>query len=267
MIIDLHTHIFPDKVASGALEVLLKSMEIHEGKTYPPQTDGTLNGLLGSMTESGIDISITMPIATKPSQTDSINRFVMAIDDKRIVSFGAVHPLSENAFDVLEKLKQSGIKGVKIHPEFQDFYIDSKESIEFLKKAEELSLYVMVHAGADVGFAPPVKCTPERIGNVLKCIKGDRLIAAHLGGFRMWDDVERYLVGTPVLLDTAFISRFISKEQVERIIKNHGSEKILFGSDSPWESPVMTKEFIDSLSVSDEEKENIFCKNALRILS
>ena len=83
----------------------------------------------------------------------------------------------------------------------------------------------------------------------------------------MWDDVERYLVGTPVLLDTAFISRFISKEQVERIIKNHGSEKILFGSDSPWESPVMTKEFIDSLSVSDEENENIFCKNALRILS
>lgn len=266
MLIDFHAHIFPDKIASSALHALMEPVLLYEGKVYEPQTDGTLSGLLDSMEKANIDISVTMPIATKPSQTESINRFAQSIDNEKIVSFGAVHPLAENSFKVLEELHKNGTKGVKIHPEFQDFYIDSEESIAFLKKAEELSLYVMIHAGADIGFPPPVKCTPERLKNVLKHIKGDKIIAAHLGGFRMWDEVEKYLVGTPVIFDTAFISMFIEKEQCTRIIKNHGCEKILFGSDSPWESPGKTKEFIDSLGLSENKTDYIYYKNAMKIL-
>ncbi len=266
MLIDFHTHIFPDKIAPSALVSLTESVLRHEGRIYPPQTDGTLGGLLSFMEESSVDISITMPIATKPSQTRSINRFVSDINDGRIISFGAVHPLSEDAFDVLEKLKEQGFKGVKIHPEFQDFYIDSSESIAFLRKAEELSMYVTVHAGADIGFPPPIKCTPQRLYNVLEAVNGDKIIAAHLGGFRQWGEVKKYLVGSEILLDTAFISMFIDKEQCSEIIRNHGFTKVLFGSDSPWESPKMTKAFIDSLNLTDEEKEHIYCKNAMRIL-
>lgn len=266
MIIDFHTHIFPDKIASSALHSLMEPVLLYEGRVYEPQTDGTLKGLLASMEKASIDISVTMPIATKPSQTESINRFAQSIDSDRIVSFGAVHPLAENAFEVLEELHEKGVKGVKIHPEFQDFYIDSEESIEFLKKAEELSMYVTIHAGEDIGFPPPVKCTPQRLKNVLQHIEGDRIIAAHLGGFRMWEDVEKHLVGTPVIFDTAFISMFIEKEQCTRIIKNHGCKKILFGSDSPWESPSKTKEFIDSLGLSEDEKDCIYFKNAMKAL-
>ncbi len=266
MIIDFHTHIFPDKIAPSALESLMKSVLLHEGRVYPPQTDGTLDGLISSMEEASVDLSVTMPIATKPSQTESINRFVQGIDDDRIISFGAVHPLCEDAFRILEELKEKGFKGVKIHPEFQDFYIDSRRSIDFLKKAEELSMYVTVHAGADIGFPPPVKCTPQRLYNVLEEVGGDRIIAAHLGGFRQWSDVGRYLVGSPILFDTAFISMFADKEQCSEIIQNHGYEKILFGSDSPWESPIQTKRFIDSLNLGEEERTHIYYKNAKKIL-
>ena len=101
----------------------------------------------------------------------------------------------------------------------------------------------------------------------MECINGDKLIAAHLGGFRLWDDVREYLVGTNILFDTAFISKFIEKDLCLDIIRSHGCEKILFGSDSPWENPKDTIAFIESLGLSNEEKEYIYYKNALKILS
>lgn len=271
MLIDFHTHIFPEKIAARSIEALVAGIKREQGEDYgggQPLTfrPATLEGLLQSMPAAGVTRSICLPIATKPSQTESINRFAEGIRSEQALSFGTVHPADPNAEAVLEDLAARGFKGIKLHLQFQLYDIDGPEVIRILKCAEKLGLLVIFHAGADIGLPPPVYTSPEKISHVLSEVRGDHLIAAHLGGWAMWDDVERYLVGTPVSLDTAFIRQFISPEQCKRIIRTHGADKILFGSDSPWENPADTLDFLCSLDLTEDEMDLITHKNALRLL-
>ncbi len=267
MLIDFHTHIFPEKIADKTLEVLKSGALKYEHKETTSYFDGTKAGLLSSMEENDVDISVALPIATKPSQTESINAYASTITDSKIVSFATLHPLNDDTDKILENIKESGFCGIKLHPEFQGCYVDSPECIKILKKAESLGLYTVFHTGKDIGLPPPVHSSPERMKNVLNYVSGKYIICAHLGGWRMWDEVECYLVGTDVFLDTAFLVGHIDPAQYIRIIKNHGSEKILFASDNPWEQPKATLEFLKSLNLDKDELENITYKNALKILN
>lgn len=266
MLIDFHTHIFPDKIAGRTLEILKAGVLKCEKTVAESHYDGTMSGLISSMTKNGVDISVALPIATKPSQTESINTFASAVSDEKIVSFASLHPENEDTNRILQKIKQSGFKGIKLHPEFQSAFVDSPEIIKILKKAEELELYTVFHAGCDIGLPPPVHSTPLHFKNALEYVSGKFIIAAHLGGWRMWDDVEKYLVGTPIIFDTAFIKDYISSEQAKRIITTHGSKKILFGSDAPWENPKETLSFLLSLNLDQTYLDDITYKNAQKIL-
>jgi hypothetical protein len=274
MLIDFHTHIFPDKIADRSVEILLEGIRREQGAGYR-HPDGsplcfrpaTLGGLLDSMPAAGVDRSICLPIATKPSQTESINRYAERIRDERVLSFGTLHPADPEAEAVLDDLAARGFCGIKLHLQFQQCDFDSPQVIRILQKAEQLGLLVVFHAGADIGLPPPVFATPKMIRHVLDYVDGSNLIAAHLGGWEQWDDVERYLVGTHINLDTAFIRLFISPEQCLRIIRDHGADKILFGSDSPWENPADTLEFVQSLGLTEQELAQITHENALRLLN
>lgn len=268
MLIDFHTHSFPEKIAARTIDILESNTERVEGKRSRACTDGTVKGLLKSMSEYGVDISVVMPIATNPKQADTINRVAQetnAIDG--LYSFGSLHPIQEDWERVIEDIYARGLKGVKLHPEYQQFYIDSPESIRVLKKCEELGLLVTLHTGRDIGIEPPVHCMPERLRRVLDYeLSGKNIIAAHMGGWRAWDEVERYLVGTPILLDTAYVSRDMDKDRFERIVKQHGSDKVLFATDSPWECPSETVEYIESLNLTAAEKADIYYRNASKLL-
>ena len=269
MLIDFHTHIFPDKIAERTLKILSDNTYEVEGVRVLPNTDGTLDGIKKSMKEHGVDISLVLPIATNTHQSQSINSFAAQINghEEIIYSFGSLHPMQEDWEQTLENIKELGLRGIKLHPEYQQFYINCPESIRILKKCEELGLCVYLHAGCDIGIRPPVHCSPEQLRDVLNHISGRNIIAAHMGGWRMWDDVEKYLVGTQIMLDTAYVISDIDKEQLIRIIRTHGSEKILFGTDSPWEKPSDTFRYINGLPLLQEEKDNIFFANAKRLLN
>lgn len=266
MLIDFHTHIFPDRIAEKTLNVLKAGSLKYEKKEARSYYDGTKAGLSAVMADSGVTTSIALPIATKPTQTDSINAFAASVTDNNIISFATLHPQNEDTDKILDNIKEAGFKGIKLHPEFQQTFVDSPEMIKILKKAEELELLTVFHAGHDIGLPPPVHSMPVRFKNAMEYVSGKYIIAAHLGGWRAWDDVEKYLVGTPIYLDTAFIKDYILPEQAKRIIKNHSSEKILFGSDAPWENPKDTLNFIKSLGLNQDELENITYKNAIKIL-
>lgn len=266
MLIDFHTHIFPDKIAQRTIEVLKGGIKEISGFDAENYHDGTLSGLRSSMKENGVDISVVMPIATKTTQCESINRFAMSVQSEDVVSFAGIHPMQDDYERVLEEIAESGFIGIKLHPEFQRVYIDSPEAVRVIKKAEELGLYTVIHAGKDVGLPPPVHAPVQRIAGLLDKISGDRFIAAHMGGFWQWDEVEKYLVGSSLYMDTAAVSKFIDKEQYRRIIKNHGAEKILFASDNPWEKPSDTFDCIVSLGLDKTEMDLITHKNALKIL-
>ena len=140
MLIDVHTHIFPSKIAPKTIKVLEAGFLQVQHKPYYAHTTGTVDGLRQSMKEFGVDKCVVLPIATTVKQSESINQFAVSIDSDDVRSFGSVHPMQPDYDRVLEELAEHGIRGIKLHADYQDFYIDCKESIAVLKKAEEWGL-------------------------------------------------------------------------------------------------------------------------------
>lgn len=268
MLIDFHTHTFPDKIAAKTVEILLSNIERMNMAEAVAYSDATVSGLIRSMDEYGVDYSVVMPIATTTRQSSTINRVAAETNRAdRLFSFGSLHPLQDDWESTLYDIKEKGLLGIKLHPEYQQVFIDSKESVRILKLCEKLGLLVTLHAGQDVGMAPPVHCMPEALRHVLDYeVEGSNIIAAHMGGWREWDGVEKYLAGTPVKLDTAYVSKDLPIKQFERIVRAHGAEKILFATDSPWERPDMTVRYINSASLTEAEKKMIFSENAKKLL-
>lgn len=267
MIIDFHTHIFPDNIAPATIAHLSKV-----GGT-PAQTDGTAAGLRASMAQAGIDLSVVLPVVTKPSQFDSINRFAAAInaENDRLLSFGGIHPDNDAIEDKLDAIVAMGLKGIKLHPDYQEVFIDDERNVRILREAIKRDLLVVIHAGIDIGLPNPVHCPPDRMAAVLeRCGQRDdrpRVVLAHTGGWRQWDDVERYLVGKPVYFDLSFSLGQIPDEQLLRIIRRHGAERILFATDTPWAAQ---KAFVDcfaALPLSEHERTRIFGENAKALLA
>lgn len=266
MIIDFHTHVFPPQIAAKTLEALKANVYNVRGEISPSYTEGTVDSLKQSMAENVIDISVVMPIATKPKQTSTINAYAEEITGGNIISFGSLHPVQEDWEFVLEDLAERGFKGIKIHPQYQNIYVDSPEVIRIIKKAENMGLYTMFHAGVDIGVPTSELCNPERLCRLLDEVSGKYIIAAHLGSFEMWDDVEKYLVGSEMYFDISYACSHIEKEQFLRIIRNHGADKILYGSDSPWKSQSSPLEELKKLDLTKEEMDLITHKNAMKIL-
>lgn len=266
MLIDFHVHTFPEAIAEKTLQFLLGKMRDTYKVNQKINYGGTPHLLLESMKENGVDISVTMPIATKPSQYESINKFARSITNDKIISFGTIHPYNTDIEYKLTELKEQGFKGIKLHPDYQGTKADSDEFINVVKCATEKGMYVTIHAGHDIGIYPPFKSDFARIRRMLDKVDDSFVILAHMGGFNQWDDVEKYIINSKAYFDLSVVSRFIDINQYRRIIENHGTDRILFGSDMPWESPVDTLRFLKESGVSGNDLELITHKNAERIL-
>lgn len=263
MIIDFHTHIFPDKIAARSIEHL----ESASGITAA--TNGTLQGLLYSMEKNNVDISVIMPVVTKPSQFESVNTFAAEINKRykgKLISFGGIHPDSENIREELNRLKELGLPGIKLHPDYQGVMIDDKRYMDIIRYADELGLIILVHAGIDIGLPEPVHCPPDKMKSVVEQIKPSQLILAHMGGWKQWEDVYELLAGEDVYLDTSFTFDYIEESLFLKILEKHGSDKILFATDSPWSNSKKTAERINCLPISGQQKKDILSDNAIKLL-
>lgn len=263
MVIDFHTHIFPDKIAAKTIETLEKKGNIKAA------TDGTLQDLLASMERCGVDLSVILPVATKPSQFESIQSFAKSVNEQypgRLLSFGGIHPDCEDYKKELDVIKALGFKGIKIHPDYQGVMIDDIRFMRIIEYASELGLIIITHAGVDIGLPEPVHCPPERMRKVLDAIHPEKMVLAHYGGWQQWEKVQEYLAGENVWLDTAFIYDYISKELFLQILEKHGSDKILFATDSPWSDMEQGIRWIKGLSLTPNVENNILYGNAKRLL-
>ena len=192
MIIDIHTHTFPDAIAHKTIasmeEDIVRGQGIHVKCARIP----TVKGLEDSTKKADIDLSVVCPVATNIRH---------------------------------------------------------------------------VHAGEDVGLPETVHCTPDRILNLWKHIQPEKLILAHMGGWKMWDEVEDKLMGLPFYLDTAVVLNPIfpvklENEQFVRMVRKHGADRILFGTDSPWYDQTKAVNDFNNTDLTQEEKDKIFGKNA-----
>lgn len=263
MIIDFHTHTFPEKIAARTIQLL----ENRCGqKAY---SNGTLKGLLNQMEEGNIDISVIQPVVTKPEQFKTINETAVYVNEhygEKIISFGGIHPESANYKKELLEIKSMGLKGIKLHPDYQGTFIDDMKYLHIIDYASELGLITLVHAGVDVGIPEPVHCSPKAARVMLDQVRPEKLVLAHLGGCDLWDEVEHELVGRNVYLDTAVIYGRIQENQFLKIVKEHGIDKILFATDSPWCEQKSSVEWMKNQPLKDEELSMIFSENALKLL-
>ena len=132
-----------------------------------PLTDGTAAGLLAHMDSRGVEKAVVLGIATNPRQQKNVNDFAASICSDRLIAFGSVHPDAPDALEELHRIHALGLRGVKFHPEYQDFFVDEKRMLPIYELCDRLGLVVLFHAGVDIGYPNPVHCPPKRLAQVL----------------------------------------------------------------------------------------------------
>ena len=276
MIIDFHTHTFPDKIAAAAIEKLKAASHTRAF------TDGTEGALSESMARCGICKSVVLPVATNPAKISHIND-ISAEKNRQgeLIYFAAMHPDCENPRDEMRRIRDLGIKGIKLHPVYQNVDFDDLRTLRILELAEEYGLITVTHAGLDIGFPGVERCTPKMIKNAVSAIHPKRLVLAHMGGWKMWQEAAELLTGRGLYIDTSFsIGRMtqdapfysdeelllLNKADAEAIISGFGADKVLFGTDSPWSDQKSAFADIMELNIPENSKEQILYKNAAELL-
>lgn len=278
-IIDFHTHTFPDSIAEKTAAFL--SDKSHT-KAFLLPTAGELSK---DNARAGISLSVVLPVVTNPLKTEKINLAAAKINESTkqtgVFSFGGVHPDTPNVKEEIKRISSLGLKGIKIHPAYQGVPLNDIRFMRIAEYAEEYGLILVTHGGIDIGiegnFASPKMCL-----ELLKSVRPTRLVMAHMGGWKQWQEAREYLAGQPVYFDTAFSfgeysyeesvpackrEKPLSKEELLSLIRLHGADKILFGTDSPWTDRKEQVNLFSSLPFSEEEREKIFFQNAKNLLS
>lgn len=258
-IIDAHAHIFPDKIAEKAVAGIgnfYKGLVMHY--------DGKADTLIRSGAEAGIDRFIVQSVATVPNQVESINNFIADSVKKypdHFIGFAAMHPDYPDIEKEIYRAISLGLKGVKIHPDFQQFFIDDEKAMKIYEVIEG-RLPILIHTG-DSRYQ---WSKPARLVKVLEAFPKLDVIAAHFGGWSEWDDAAAVLGGKRLWVDTSSSLYAMSSQRARELIDIFGAENVLFGTDYPMWEPKPELEMIDKINLTPKEREMIFHENAEKIL-
>ena len=259
--IDCHCHIYPEKIASKAV-----AGTDHFYGTIAVGT-GLVEDMLQRADRIGVDKALVQSVATTPHQVASINRFIAAEVAKfpdRLIGFGTLHPASENIRGDLDELLSLGLNGVKLHPDIQDFKIDDYRALSIYEACEERGVPILFHAG-DSRYD---RSNPNRLVPILRIYNRLTVIAAHFGGYSIWDQACEALAGMPNLyVDCSSSMPFLTDEKIKEYIRRYGEDRVLFGSDYPmWTAEREVPRFL-SLGLSDDAYRKIFSENIIRLLN
>ena len=254
-IIDCHCHIYPEKIAARAVEGIGKFYDL------PMEYNGTVSQMLEKSREAGITHSVVFSVATTPHQVESINSFIAAEVEKHdnLVGLGAVHPESPDQRADIDRIVSLGLRGVKLHPDFQGFDINDPRCMKIYELCLERGLTVPIHMG-DLRYE---YSRPEKLIPVIKEFSGLKVIGAHLGGWSLWKEAADTLAEYPdFYVDCSSSLAFMPPEQAAAIIRDYGAERVLFGTDYPmWEFKAELERF-RALGLSEEENKLILWKNS-----
>lgn len=257
-IVDLHNHIFPEKIADRAVASI--------GCFYdsPMEGKGTVEDMLMSGTKAGIGYFIISSTATTNEQVTVINNFIAekSASDDRMIGFGSIYPAFPKPADEIDRIISLGLKGIKLHSDFQEYNIDDPIMYP-IYEALEGRLPVIFH----IGDYRMDYSNPSRLAKVLKKFPKLTAIAAHLGGYTVWDDLGDVLIGENLYIDTSSALMFLPPERAVDIIRRHGIDKVLYGTDYPMWSHDVELNRIQNLGLSREETKQILSDNACKLFS
>lgn len=259
MIIDAHAHIYPDKIAEKAIAGI--------GGFYGMKVDydGTLGALLREGEAAGVDKFIVQSVATVPEQVLAINNFISGCVEKypdKLIGFGAMHPDYAGIAEETERIISLGLKGIKLHSDFQGFDIDAEKAFPIYEAAEG-RLPVLFH----VGDSRYDRSSPERLMNVVKKFPKLTVIGAHLAGWSMWDRGAELFANSGIYADCSSSLYAMPPEHAAELIRKIGADRVMWGTDYPMWSAKDELERFAKLPLSDEERGLILSGNALRLIS
>ena len=261
-VIDAHVHLYPDALARKVTPMLANRFG------NAPAFDGTVEGCRTKDAADGIAASLNLPVATQPDSVPRTNTFWAQVNETgrgqspRVASLAAFHPHVADKGAEIERIAAAGFAGIKLHPEYQLFRFNDAAMDDAWAALAEFGLVAYLHAGGERVFRPPFHSTPSEIAELHRRFPKLKIVAAHLGGFGMWDEAEATLVGTNVFLDLSHTFFWMDDAQILRMIRQHGADKILFGTDAPWQDPGQVLAAFLRLPLADADRERICFANA-----
>ncbi|MDR0876779.1 MAG: amidohydrolase family protein [Treponema sp.] len=266
MVIDFHAHIYPEKIAAKAVA------SIEEFYKIKMQNDGTPEGLLESGRRGGIDRFVVFSAAATAERVASINDYIAKVCKDQVckeqagkpiefIGFGTLHPDLKDPGAEIERLMGLGLVGIKLHPDMQKFNIDDERMMKIYALLEG-KLPVVFHSG---DYRYPFS-HPARLAKVLDKFPKLTVVAAHFGGWSLFDLALEYFRSRHCYLDVSSSIPFLGLRRAEELIGIYGAERILFGSDYPMWDPAVCLEEFNKLKLKDADRELILCGNARRLL-
>jgi uncharacterized protein len=264
VIIDAHTHIFPDLVAGKALYKVIANTK---GR-LKACTDGTMNGLMASMDAAGVDVSLVLPVATSPGQGSGILQWIRSVPaSPRILFFGSVHPYDPNFREQIREMAACGLQGLKFHPGYQNFPVDCKEAYAVYEEAVKQNLVMYFHSGYDPSLPGCDFTSLERFSAFVRDFKGSKIVLAHGGGYEEWDRVQDLLGDRQCYFDVAFVLEKMKLHEKALELYRLNEDYFLFGTDSPWRDQSRYVDLIrNSKILTAEQKEKMFFRNAQKLI-
>ncbi len=259
-IVDFHVHAFPDALAGRA------TAGVERAAGVQACLDGTIAALLSSMDAAGIETSVILSIATKPSQFPPILEWSRAIRSRRIVPFLSVHPADPRAVERIRLAASEGFKGFKFQPYYQEFSLDEERMFPIYEAIEETGLICVSHTGFDTSHAHERKADPARILRIIERFPSLTLVCTHLGAWQDWELVAELLPKAGLWTDISYTLPFLSPERARSLLSVFPADRLLFGSDSPWADQSQSIRQLQGLGLDAKLEEAILGGNAERLL-
>ncbi len=262
MIIDFHTHAYPPAIAEKGTRYVY---DFYEFAYLHREGCGTTAHLNDCCAKAGVDYKVLLAVALRAENVESINHWLAGCLDAHTFGFGAMHPQCKNPEALLEQFAEYGFKGVKFHPDMQQFNIDDDALEPVYARCEALGLPICFHLG-DPRYD---YSSPLRLARVLERHPSLRVLAPHLGGYTMWNNgkIDPILGNKNVFLDTSSTTMFLPPERVAEIIRAHGVQNVLFGTDYPITTQAKELQRFATVPLTEAEREAILYKNAARFLA
>ncbi len=249
--IDAHAHVYPGEIAGKAS---LATADFYE---MTMQHEGRLETLLERGQLAGIRKHLVHGVAVTPERVTGINNYLMrtvAEYPDRLMAFGAMHPDFADVPAELKRIKAGGLLGVKIHADMQKVLLDGDNVIHLFQCLARENMPAMMHAG---DFRFPYS-EPRRLAKALEAVPDVKVIAAHFGGWSIWDSACDTLAQLHnVWVDTSSSLYALTPEKGAEIVRRYRPDRVLFGTDYPMWDPVIERERFEALPLTQEERENI----------
>lgn len=257
-LIDVHTHVYPPAIARKAAASIREFYQLGTD-----EMDGTSQTLLEKGAAAGIDRFLILPVAVRPDRTRHINDFILeeVAAQPRFIGFGTIHAGMENVVEEARYILENKLKGIKMHPDTQEFAIDDPRLFPVYEEIEG-KLPILFHMG-DVRYD---YSHPTKLRKVLDLFPKLQVIAAHFGGYGMYETAYECLWDKDCIFDISSSMMFMEKGVPEKYINMYGAERMAFGTDYPLWDPIKETERFLKLDLTDEQFEQIGHKTIERFL-